>query len=59
MEANCTDGDVRLVNGTNPFEGRVELCVNKAWGTSCESGFNERDADIICNQLGHPYNGRT
>ena len=24
---NCTYGDVRLVNGSNQYEGRVEVCV--------------------------------
>lgn len=55
---DCVDGSVRLVNGTNPLEGRVELCVNNAWGTICDSEFSEDLADIICNQTGFKYNGR-
>ena len=28
--ANCTDGQLRLVGGTNIREGRVEICINNA-----------------------------
>lgn len=51
----CTDGEVRLVGGSNQLEGRVEICINKAWGTVCDNGFNQEDAVIICDQLKVPY----
>ncbi len=54
---NCSDGDIRLVNGSNPLEGRVEVCFNRAWGTVCSSRFDEDDSNIICNQLSLPYSG--
>lgn len=57
LYANCTTGNVRLVNGTNKLEGRVEVCINHAWGTVCDSTFSEDEASIICNLLGHPHNG--
>ena len=53
--SNCEDGDVRLVGGSNPLEGRVEVCINRAWGTICDNGFNNEDATVICNQLGVPF----
>ena len=28
----CTDGEVRLVGGSNETEGTVEVCHNKTWG---------------------------
>ena len=31
--SGCDDGDVRLVNGIIPEEGRVEFCHNNDWGT--------------------------
>ena len=54
---NCSDGQVRLVNGSNILEGRVEVCLNNAWGTVCDNSFSEDDAKVICNQLGHRTNG--
>ena len=53
----CTPGDVRLVGGTVADEGRVELCQNNAWGTICDDGFDENDANVICRQLGYPDQG--
>ena len=46
---------MRLVGGSNPLEGRVEVCINRAWGTVCDNGFSSEDATVICNQLGLPY----
>lgn len=57
LDADCTTGSVRLVNGTNKLEGRVEVCLNNAWGTVCDSTFSEDEASIICNSLPYPHNG--
>ena len=52
-QSNCTDGDVRLVDGSNKYEGRVEVCVNQAWGTVCAySQWSSNDARVVCNQIG-------
>ena len=52
-QANCTNGEVRLVNGSGPHEGRVEVCVNEAWGTVCSSSWNTDDANVVCKQQGY------
>ena len=53
----CNDGDVRLVNGSQPHEGRVEVCFNETWGTICHYislwSWNVSQADVICQQLGY------
>ena len=49
---NCTDGDVRLVNSSSPVEGRVEVCINNAWGSVCNNHFSSEDATVVCRQLG-------
>ena len=57
-QSNCTDGEVRLVDGSSPHEGRVEVCVNEAWGTICSNGWGSSDGNIVCNQLGYLPIGR-
>ena len=56
-DADCTDGDIRLVNGSNQLEGRLEICINNVWGTVCSQGFTADDAEVVCNQLKFPFNG--
>ena len=58
-DTNCKDFEIRLVNGStvNPLEGRVEVCINNAWGTICDTGFSIDDAEVICRQFGHPFSG--
>ena len=44
---------VRLVNGSNAAEGRVEVRASSVWGTICASGFDTREASVVCRQLGY------
>ena len=53
---NCSDGELRLVGGsdnvqTGTREGRVEICINNAWGTICNNLFRKQDAGVVCEQL--------
>ena len=50
---NCTHGDIRLLNGTVPSEGRVEVCIGKIWGTVASDFWDNRDARVVCGQLGY------
>ena len=40
------------MNGSDPSEGRVEICINNAWGTVCNNLFSTADAQVVCTQLG-------
>ncbi|XP_020863901.1 neurotrypsin isoform X3 [Phascolarctos cinereus] len=52
---------IRLMDGENKKEGRVEIFVNGQWGTICDDGWTDKDAVVVCRQLGYrgPARART
>ena len=54
---NCTDGSMRLVGGMSSNEGRVEICLNRQWGTVCDDSWGSVDAQVACRQLGYLSTG--
>ncbi|XP_014743403.1 PREDICTED: neurotrypsin [Sturnus vulgaris] len=52
---------IRLMDGENKKEGRVEIFINGQWGTICDDGWSDKDAAVVCRQLGYkgPARART
>lgn len=57
--ARCSDGEVRLIGGSNVREGRVEVCLNRVWGTVCLEQFSDDDAEVVCSQMNFERDGRS
>ena len=43
---------MRLADGLDANEGRVEVCVYEQWATVCDENWGMAEARVVCNQLG-------
>jgi hypothetical protein len=50
---NPFPGMVRLTGGAYSSQGLVEVYCNDQWGTICDDGIDDDEADTICLQLGY------
>ena len=52
VPAKCENGDLRLAGGGNRTEGRVEICVDRKWGSICDDHWGSEEAMVACYKLG-------
>lgn len=45
---------LRLAEGPNKFQGRLEMEVAGTWGTICDDNFSYTAAAVVCRQMGLP-----
>ncbi|XP_070172934.1 scavenger receptor cysteine-rich domain superfamily protein-like [Littorina saxatilis] len=45
---------VRLADGNQPSEGRLEVLIDGGWGTVCDEDFGVAEAKVACTMLGYP-----
>ncbi|MCG8621995.1 MAG: scavenger receptor cysteine-rich domain-containing protein [Proteobacteria bacterium] len=56
LTSSQSNGDVRLVDGRNSYEGRLEIFLKGKWGTFCgtdNTKFTRGAAEAACKQLGY------
>ena len=56
-EYACQEGEIRLVGGDTPNEGRVEVCFMGRFGTVCDDLWGVNDARVACKMAGLPWRG--
>ncbi|NXC45607.1 DMBT1 protein, partial [Penelope pileata] len=49
---NPGETQVRLVSGSSPCSGRVEIFHNGRWGTVCDDGWKMTAAEVVCREVG-------
>ena len=47
------------MGGDTIREGRLEVCINSAWGTVCDNLFGMEEAEVVCQELGFSSRGKS
>ena len=45
---------IRLAEGMEPHEGRLEVYRDGGWYVVCSLDFYQQEADVVCRDLGFP-----
>ena len=58
ITASCIDGDLRLFGGDSKYNGLLQICFSKRWGTINDDGWSPSDTLVSCRQLGFENDGK-
>lgn len=47
-----------LLQSTAYLFGAVEVCLNNEWGSVCRDFWDNKDASVVCKQLGYSSYGK-
>ena len=53
--APCQSGMIRITSSpgvVNLSVGHIEVCMNSTWGSVCSEFWGNKDARVVCHQLG-------
>ena len=41
------------MEGESEWEGRLEVCFSRRWGTVSSDGWTQTNTQVVCNDLGY------
>ena len=53
MTSTIREKSLRLVGGSQPNSGRLEVFHNNQWGVICFDSFRAAEGHVACRQLGY------
>ena len=45
------------MEGESEWEGRLEVCFSRRWGTVSSDGWTQTNTEVVCNDLGYDFTG--
>ena len=51
LAPTCDSGGIRLHDGTDEYEGRLQMCNNGIWESVIYLSWDYFDAEVACRQL--------
>ncbi|XP_073667835.1 CD5 antigen-like [Paramisgurnus dabryanus] len=52
QDAGVICRDIKLVGGTSPCDGRLQVLYDDHWGSVCHTGWGLDEAAVVCKELG-------
>ena len=56
---DCENGEMRLMEGKEEWQGRLEVCYNRRWGTVSGDNWTLTNSHVVCNALGYNTTSKT